>query len=181
MKVDEYDLRLALMRLRDKKRRRRLLTGVIIWCICIWILLHRMYGISMVSGSSMRPAFYSGDVLIYERGVPKKLEYGDVLIIKSWLDQDKDYVKRIVGLPGDVIEIDEKGYVIRNGEQVKENEVLHGFQQADSDISFPYRVQADEYFYLGDNRPVSLDSRVFGSLKKTQILGKVITVLRFGV
>lgn len=181
MKTYDYELELSLMRLREKRNRRKILIGICLWCICIWGLVYWMYGISVVSGSSMRPAFCSGDVLIYERGVPKKLEYGDVLIIKSWLDQDKDYVKRIVGLPGDVMEVDEKGYVIRNGEQVKESEVLHGFLQADSDISFPYRVPADEYFCLGDNRPVSLDSRVFGSLKKKQILGKVIGVLRFGV
>ena len=90
-----------------------------VWCVCIWALLHRMYGISVVSGNSMRPSFYSGDVVIFRRGVPKNLEYGDVLIIRSWLDGEKDYLKRIAGLPGDIMELDDKGYMLRNRMEIR--------------------------------------------------------------
>ena len=180
MKVQEYDLELGLMRIREKKKKRRLLIGVVIWCICIWSLLHRMYGISIVSGNSMRPSFYSGDLVIYRRGIPGKLEYGDVLIVRSWLEREKDYVKRVIGLPEDVISVDEKGYVIRNGIEVHEPEVLHGYQQEDRTMHYPYKVPEDNYFVLGDNRAVSLDSRFFGALSKKQILGKVVAVIRLG-
>lgn len=169
------------MRLREKRNKGKLLIGVFVWCICIWALLHRMYGVSVVSGNSMRPSFYSGDVVIYRRGVPKEPGYGDVLIIRSWLDEEKDYLKRVAGLPGDVVEVDDKGYLIRNGQEVRENEMLHGYQQPDAYVAMPYQVPDDTFFCLGDNRPVSLDSRVFGAATKKQVLGKVVAVLRLGV
>lgn len=180
MKVQEYDLELGLMRLREKKKKRRLLTGVVIWCICIWSLLHRMYGISIVNGNSMRPSFYSKDLVIYKRGMPREPEYGDVLIIRSWLEKEKDYVKRVIGLPGDVISVDEKGYVVRNGMEVHEPEVLHGYQQEDGTMHYPYKIPENYYFVLGDNRAVSLDSRFFGAISAKQVLGKVIAVIRLG-
>ena len=169
------------MRLREKRNRGKLLIGVFVWCICIWALLHRMYGVSVVSGNSMRPSFYSGDVVIYRRGVPKEPEYGDVLIIRSWLDGEKDYLKRVAGLPGDVVEVDDRGYLLRNGQEARENEILHGYQQPDAYVPMPYQVPDDTFFCLGDNRPVSLDSRVFGAAERKQVLGKVVAVLRLGV
>lgn len=181
MRSYHYALELRHMRLREKRNKRKLLIGVFVWCICIWALLHRMYGVSVVSGNSMRPSFYSGDVVIYRRGVPKEAEYGDVLIIRSWLDGEKDYLKRVAGLPGDVVEVDDKGYLLRNGQEVRENEILHGYQQPDAYVPMPYRVPDDTFFCLGDNRPVSLDSRVFGAAEKKQVLGEVVAVLRLGL
>lgn len=181
MRTYHYDLQLSHLRFREKKNRRKLLIGVLVWCICIWALLHRMYGVSVVSGNSMRPSFCSGDIVLYRRGLPKEPAYGDVLIIRSWLDGEKDYLKRIAGLPGDVVEVDDKGYLIRNGGEVKEHEVLHGYQQPDAYVSMPYEVPEDTYFCLGDNRPVSLDSRAFGAATRKQVLGNVVAVLRFGV
>lgn len=181
MRIHDYDLELSLRRLREKRNRRKLLIGVFVWCICIWGLLHRMYGVSVVNGNSMRPSFYSGDVVIYRQGVPKEPKYSDVLIIHGWLDGEKDYLKRIAGLPGDVVEVDDKGYLVRNGQEVRENEILHGYQQPDAYVPMPYRVPDDTFFCLGDNRPVSLDSRVFGAAEKKQILGRVVAVFRFGV
>ena len=181
MKSVDYEIELSLMQLRARKRRRRLIAGLLLWCLVLWILFHQIFGISVVDGNSMRPAFYAGDLVIYQRGIPKELSIGEVVIIQSWLDRDKDYIKRIAGLSGDIVDVDENGYFIRNGEPVKENEVIHGYQQSDSDITYPYRIPEQEYFCLGDNRPVSLDSRAFGPLKEEQILGKVIAVLRFGI
>ena len=148
MRAHEYDLELSLMRLREKRNRRKILIRLFVWCVCIWALLHRMYGISVVSGNSMRPSFYSGDVVIFRRGVPKNLEYGDML---------------------------------RNGMEIRESEILHGYQQTDAYVTMPYRVPDESYFCLGDNRPVSLDSRVYGAVPGKQVKGKVLLVLRLRV
>ncbi len=179
MNSRDYELELAIMRLRTKKNRRKLIIGLLVWCICIWGLLHRMYGISIVSGNSMRPAFWAGDVVIYRRRNLDQLSSGDVVILQSWLDKGKNYVKRVNAVPGDIISVDDKGYLEKNGEAVKEPEVLHGYQQTDSEIHYPYRLAENEYFCMGDNRPVSLDSRTFGPVSKSQMLGKVVAVVRF--
>ena len=111
MKADLYKLELARYRFREKRNRRRFLLGLLIWCSCAWILLHRMYGFSAINGNSMRPAFYNRDFVIYRRGVPDQIEYGDVLIFKSWQDHEMAYVKRVVALPGDVVKVDDKSYM----------------------------------------------------------------------
>ena len=100
----------------------------------------------------MRPAFYNRDFVIYRRGLPKQIQCGDVLIFKSWQDHEMDYVKRVAALPGDVVKVDDKGYLFRDGEEVKEAEILYGPQRTDSHIHFPYRVPEAEYFCMGDNR-----------------------------
>ena len=128
----------------------------------------------------MRPAFLEGDLILYERGGLEKLRYGDVVILQSWLEKDKHYVKRIKGVPGDIISVDASGYIERNGDAVRETEVLHGYQESDSDFHYPYRLGENEYFCMGDNRPVSLDSRTFGPAPTSQMMGKVIAVLRLG-
>ena len=181
MKTELYKLELARFRLRERRNRRRFFFGLLIWCICAWVLLHRMYGFSAINGKSMRPAFYNRDFVIYRRGVPENLECGDVLIFKSWQDYDTAYVKRIVAMPGDVVKVDEKGYLTRDGEEIKESEILYGPQRTDSHIHFPYRIPDGEYFCMGDNRPVSIDSRIHGGVKEEQILGKVVAVIRVGV
>lgn len=180
MKAEQYKLQLSLLHLKEKKGRRKLVMGLLIWCICIWGLLHRMYGISVVGGNSMRPSFCSGDIVVFQRHVPKKLEYGDALIIRSWLDQEKDYIKRVAGLPQDVVSVDERGYLVRNGSEIREAEVIHGYQETDSPITYPYRIPDGSFFVLGDNRSVSLDSRTFGSIPEKQIIGKVVAVIRIG-
>ncbi len=179
MNAREYGLELSLMRLRAKRNRRKFMIGLFIWCVCIWGILHRMYGVSVVYGNSMRPAFLSGDIVVYQRNV-KHLNYGDVIVLQSWLDQEMDYVKRISALPGDVVSVDEKGYLTLDGEEVKEAEILHGYQQTDSPIQYPYRLAEQEYFCMGDNRPVSLDSRTFGPVAISQIRGKEVLLIRFG-
>ena len=181
MKTYDYDLDLGLMQLKKRKSRRKLLAGILLWCICIWGCFHWMYGISVIQGNSMRPSFHSGDLVLYKRGVPETLSYGDVLILQDWLDEKKHYVKRVQGVPGDVLEIDEKGYLVRNGLEIKEPEIMHGYQQPDSYVKFPFEVKDGTYFCLGDNRPVSLDSRVFGTVDKKQISGKVIALIRIGI
>lgn len=129
----------------------------------------------------MRPAFLAGDIVIYQRGHLDHLDYGDVVIVQSWLDRKTDYVKRINALPGDVVSVDEKGYLSRDGEEIKEPEIMHGYQQTDSPIQYPYRLEEGEYFCMGDNRQVSLDSRTFGPVKQSQIRGKAVALIRLGI
>ncbi len=156
-----------------------MIIGLFLWVLCIWGLLYRMYGICTVQGDSMRPAFCSGDLLLYRRGVHRELQYGDVVIVDSRLDGL--YVKRIVGKPGDMIEVNERGYLTRNGEQIEEPEVRYGNQMTDYDtVTFPYVVPEGEYFYLGDHRGVSLDSRILGATKQQNIKGTVIGLIRIG-
>ena len=83
-------------------------------------------------------------------------------------------LKRIIGIPGDVISIDGNGLVTVNGE-VLEEPYVDELALGECDLSFPYQVPENRFFVMGDHRATSIDSRstVVGCVKKSQIVGKV--------
>lgn len=178
MTSKDYEIEIQIMKLRERKRKRKFLLGLFAWCVFIGIVVNLIFGVRLVEGNSMRPAFLPGDLVIYRREPGSTLEYNDVVILDTRWDQC--IIKRIVGKPGDVIEIDEKGHLVRNGEEIREPEVLFGYQEADSDVTYPYTVEEGHYFYLGDNRPVSLDSRIEGAAETKDVKGIVIGLIRCG-
>lgn len=125
-----------------------------------------------IRGSSMEPTFYTKDrVLIcrlYE--LFGKLTYNDLVLCKINIDGNNyTILKRIIALPGDKIKIN-VGKVYINDKLYNENYVLY-------DASFNLEetiIKKDEYFLMGDNRKISLDSRQLGSIKKNYIVSKVI-------
>ncbi len=94
-------------------------------------------------------------------------EYSDVIAFVYPVDPTHDLVKRVVGLPGDVIEI-ERGRVIRNGEMLNESYVVNGDRHTFEAVEVP----PDSYYVLGDNRPSSTDSRSWGFVSDDHIIGR---------
>ncbi|MDR0875710.1 MAG: signal peptidase I [Clostridiales Family XIII bacterium] len=105
-----------------------------------------------------------------------EVEQGDILVFKSVLLDDhgtnKNLIKRVIGLPGDVIEIKDSA-VYRNGERLVEPYTKDGVTEG---VMAPVTVPEDEYFVMGDNRRVSLDSRreEVGCVPEENLVGKVI-------
>ena len=125
-----------------------------------------------VDGNSMRPACHPGDIVFFLRILPDGVGYGDAVILK---DASGEYlIKRIAGLPGGVIEVDREGHLTRNGAKVQETDVIYGLSETGDSVDYPYTVPEGSYFFLGDNRPVSMDSRMLGAAGKEEIKGKVI-------
>lgn len=132
---------------------------------------------SRVDGSSMNPTLEDGDnlwvdKLSYRFGNPKRF---DVIIFNY--DEDTTYVKRIIGLPGETVRIDQDGHIFINDQLLKENygkEVILPTNLGRA--SQPVVLGEDEYFVLGDNRNNSQDSRWadVGNVNRKDIVGKVI-------
>ena len=133
----------------------------------------------IVQQESMQPNFYSGDYVITSRqssrlfGEPQR---GDIIVFKSDLYDDsgkqKNLIKRIIGLPGDTLEIKE-GDVYINGELLQEEYVA---EQGLSGEMEAVTVPEGRLFVMGDNRGVSLDSRseAVGTIDMDAIVGKVV-------
>ena len=100
-------------------------------------------------------------------------EHGDIIILDSPIAKDTRYVKRIIGLPGDTLELKD-GTLYRNGKIVSEPYILETTNGA-----FKVTVPEGKYFVMGDNRNLSLDSRndAIGCIDKDLILGKVQFVI----
>lgn len=150
-------------------------TAVTILCILVIINVFFLR-ISSVSGSSMIPTFREKDQVVSQILGYDTPQYGDIVVIDPGTDSDAPYVKRIIGLAGDVIDMDmQSGTLYINGQPQREeyiNEVMRKF----GTISYPYTVPEDYVFVMGDNRNNSDDSRnsSIGALPIDNIVGKVV-------
>ena len=108
------------------------------------------------------------DKIFYRLRQPRR---GDVIVLKYPLNPQRNYIKRIVGLPGDVLAVKE-GKLFVNGRRVVEV-YLNGTPQGNYG---PLTVPADSVFVMGDNRNNSEDSRAFGALKKSLIVGQALLI-----
>ena len=122
-----------------------------------------------VSGDSMNPTLQDKDVIVLVKS--GSLKTGDLC---GFYWQNKLLLKRVIGLPGDIISLDENGVVTVNG-TVLDEPYVDELALGECDIKFPYQVPENRYFVLGDHRATSIDSRssVIGSVEKSQIVGRV--------
>ena len=121
---DSFALAVQTIRLREKKRRLRLWAGRALLMLFIAWLLSFVFGIFVVQGDSMRPAYQDGDLVFMIRVLPKGVTYDNVVILED--AEGKEVIKRIVGLPGDQICISADGSLVRNGMHITETDILYG-------------------------------------------------------
>lgn len=128
----------------------------------------------IVSGSSMVPTFNNGDYLIvdkisYKIGNPKR---DDVVVFRYPNDTTKFFIKRIIGLPNETVDIKGSEVTITNGSH-KEGFVLdQSYVKNLSNNDTHFELKNDEYFVMGDNRSASSDSRYWGAVNKNLLSGK---------
>ena len=122
-----------------------------------------------IEGTSMEPTLVNGDIVLLNKTT--KFDRSDLCGF-SW--NNKLLIKRVIGIPGDWIEIDVDGTVYLNGEKLDEP-YAEKLSVGECDIEFPYQVPQEQYFVLGDMRENSIDSRntLIGCVAKDQIVGKV--------
>lgn len=124
-----------------------------------------------VEGLAMEPALKNGDRVLVD-GNLSRLERGDIIVFHYPADPSKSYIKRIVGLPGELIEVRE-GKVLINGVLLAEPYVMPESNRVRSSRQ-GIRIPDDSYFVAGDNRDNSNDSRMWGPLQRKFIYGKFV-------
>ena len=149
----------------------RELIETIVLSLVIFLLIRQVVQNYRIESHSMQPNFYEGEFILvnklaYRLGAPER---GDVLVFHNPNNPEEDYIKRIIGLPGDTIEIYD-GTVWINGQPLVEEYPLNEIPRAQS--YGPLVIEPDNLFVMGDNRPQSQDSRVFGQLSEDLVVGK---------
>jgi len=122
-----------------------------------------------IEGTSMEPTLVNGDIVLLTKTT--NFDRGELCGF-SW--NNKLLIKRVIGIPGDWIEIDTDGTVYLNGEELDEP-YAEQLSVGECDLEFPFQVPQEQYFVLGDMRESSIDSRntLIGCVAKDQIVGKV--------
>lgn len=140
----------------------------IVLTVVIFAAINFLSGRFRIEGPSMMPTLNPGQYLIINKVVYRLHPpgRGDIIVFHHPRSPDRDLIKRVVGVPGDVVEV-RKGEVSVNGALLDEPYVLQPGRN-----SGHYELGPDEYFVLGDNRPNSDDSRNWGTVKGDQIVGK---------
>jgi signal peptidase I len=141
------------------------------------VLIVFIYQPVKVEGTSMMPGLRDQERIFinkftYRFGIGA-IQRGDTVVFWFPMDRSKSYIKRVIGLPGDLVEID-GGVVIVNGKRVAEDYV--GEKYRDYQSRPPERIGQDEYFVLGDHRNSSNDSRAWGMVPRQDIYGKAVFV-----
>lgn len=154
--------------------------------IIIAVIVMQFIRPTVVRQSSMEPNLYDGHYLLLskqEYGLfGKDPQYGQIVVFESDMvveetGQQKLLIKRVIGKPGDKIQI-KNGYVYRNGEKLDEDYIMTpgATYMPYDEGSATIKVPEGEYFLMGDNREVSVDSRwpEVGTVKEDRIVGKVM-------
>ena len=122
-----------------------------------------------IQGSSMEPTLNDEEIVVLIK--TPNMKRGQLCCFSY---QNKLLIKRIIGVPGDTIRIDEKGFVYVNNELLDEPYIIDR-ALGECDVKFPFHVTENHYFILGDHRSTSIDSRssVVGLVSADQIVGRI--------
>jgi signal peptidase I len=147
----------------------REIVETIVLTLIIFLLIQTVVRNFKVLGDSMQPNLHDGQYLIvdkisYRLSQPKR---GDVIVFEPPTRPDEDYVKRVIGLPGEMVEVRD-GTVYINGQPLSEPYIVYPATYSYA----PRRVGPSELFVLGDNRNRSSDSHNWGMLSQDKVVGK---------
>ena len=154
-------------------------TAIYLLCVlgAVWLVITFVGKRTEVEGASMENTLHNGDNLIVD-----KLSYRfrdperfDIIVFPFQYQANTYYIKRIIGLPGETVQIMEDGSIYINGEKMEESYGREVIQpETIGRAAEPIVLGEDEYFVMGDNRNNSSDSRtdIVGNIKREDIIGK---------
>ena len=152
---------------------RSFISHLILMAGLIYVMFFIIFGISPVKNDDMKPKLSAGDLMLYYR-LEDKILPSDVLVYQK---DGKQFVGRVIGQPGDVINIPDEGGLMINGNLQIEDGIFYDTRPYDTEaVRYPITLKDDEYFIMADMRSGAKDSRLFGAVNKKEIKGKVFFV-----
>lgn len=151
-----------------------LIIRILIFVFILYIVFGHIVGLMMMPNGDMYPRIDSGDLLLFYR-LDKDPKAQDII---AFTMNNTRYVARVVAVEGDTVEITEEGSVLINGNSVIESNIFYETYPLEGFTTYPVTLGEDECFVLADSRRGAEDSRYFGPVKYSDIIGTVITVMR---
>lgn len=152
---------------------RELIETVVSAGIIAFIIITFIGQVTVVKGASMEDTLFNRERLICNKIVYRLTgpKHGEIVIFKPPIDQNHNYIKRVIAVEGDSVKIVD-GVVFLNGDRLEEDYVEHRSFESMAEITVP----KDSYFVMGDNRSNSSDSRFWGFVPETNIIGRASLV-----
>ncbi len=164
----------------DFEKRYRLVREIIetiVLTVLMFLIIRMAVQNFNIDGHSMEPNFHDKELVLVDKWsyLFRPPARGDVVVFVAPPEPDKDYIKRVIGLPGDIITVRDTNIYV-NGKLLKETFISPQLNGLTGDAFTNRVVPADTYFVLGDNRGNSSDSRTWGCLPKQNIIGRAALV-----
>ncbi|HPM27834.1 MAG TPA: signal peptidase I [bacterium] len=156
-----------------------LLRWLILGGLALFLIHFFLFTVFIVSGESMEPNFHDREVVIINRFnlFTGNFKRGDPMVLKFPGDPDRvKYIKRLIGLPGDYVEIKNNSIYINN-KPLTESYIPPSFSTEATSAVSAWQLREGEYFLIGDNRGNSSDSRAWGVARKSDMTGPVKLIL----
>jgi signal peptidase I len=144
----------------------------LIWAVVLFVLINLVSARVRVDGTSMLPTLTNGELVIVNKLVYRLSEpaRGDIIVFYFPVDPSQEFIKRVVGLPGDQVSI-HKGAISINGQQLEEP-----YLTVTTNYDGDWTVAEEQLFVLGDNRNNSLDSHNWGTVPMDYVIGKALFI-----
>ena len=153
---------------------------VILLILVIWILFFKIVGLTHMPSEDMYPRVDAGDLVLFYR-LDTDVKAQDIIVMEKQTPdsggEEELFISRVIAAAGDTVEIDGSRLLV-NGNAMIESNIFYPTQAYDEYIKYPLTLGSDECFVLGDCREGASDSRYFGPVKKSEIRGTVISILR---
>ena len=157
------------------------LLRVIILLLVLWVLFFQVIGLTHMPTGDMSPRIDLGDFVMYYR-LDKDVTKQDVVVFEKETPDSQGkaqlFICRVVATQGDTVEITESGHLVVNGNTMIENNIFALTMPYEGFTQYPLTLEEGQCFVLADQRDGGSDSRYFGPVEKSELLGTVITIMR---
>lgn len=165
----EKELKREIMKKKSQKRFMRMISSILFVAAIFALITVIWVPVYQITGKSMEPTLEQGQIVVALR--TPNIGMGDIVAIYY---ENQILIKRVIGMSGDQIMLDEKGFLSVNGILLDEK-YLSNIVRMTTDLTYPYIVPDGQYFVMGDNREKSIDSRMsqFSCITEDKIAGKL--------
>lgn len=149
------------------------IVDTLILFVIVFVISQTLMGNFIIEQQSAVPNYLPGERILVDKVIYRAtgLHRGDMIVTHSPRDPKTDIFKRIIGLPGEKVEISNNTVMV-NGVKINEPYLAPGAQTSRAGGTQVWQLKEDEYFVMGDNRSNSEDSRAWGALPKDNIVGR---------
>jgi len=155
---------------------------VLLLILVLWILLFKVIGLTHMPSADMYPRVDAGDLVMFYR-LDKDFKAQQLVVIQKEVTVDgvtskQLFICRVVAAHGDTVQITDGERLVVNGNTVIESNIFYPTPRYEDHVNYPLTLADDEVFVLADSRNGGTDSRYFGPVKKSEILGSVVLIVR---